>query len=72
MTGVYNKDAGFKIQLAGHADEISLIVVGYNDNGSLCVEKKRCINTRLFVGTKVQLLLPTGVIKGCWVQLLYE
>lgn len=64
MTGVYNKDAGFKIQLAGHADEISLIVVGYNDNGSLCVEKNGGINTRLFVGTKVQLLLPTGVIKG--------
>lgn len=64
LTGVYQKDANFKIQLAGHADEISLIVMGYNDDGSLCVGKNGGISPKLYVGAKVQLLLPTGIIKG--------
>ena len=64
LTGVYNRQATFHIQLAAHADEISLIVTGYNSDGSLQVEKNGGISTKLYIGTKVQILTDTGVIKG--------
>lgn len=64
MTAIYNKDGAFKILLAGHADEISLIVTGYNDDGSLSVAKNGGVRLHLYVGARVRLLLPTGVIKG--------
>lgn len=64
LTGICQKEASFRIQLAAHADEISLIVTGYNSDGSLQVEKNGGINPKLYVGTKVQILTPNGVIKG--------
>lgn len=64
LTGIYQKNADFKIQLAGHADEISLIVVGYNDDGSLQVGRNGGVYPKLYVGSKVQILTPNGVIKG--------
>lgn len=64
LTGVYQKDAPFRIQLAGHADEISLIVTGYNDDGSLEVDRNGGIYPKLYVGSKVQILTPEGIVKG--------
>lgn len=64
LTGVYQKDASFKIQLAGHADEISLIVTGHNDDGSLEVGRNGGIYPKLYVGSKVQILTPEGIVKG--------
>lgn len=64
LTGIYNKKATFKIQLAAHADEISLIVNGYNSDGSLQVDTNGGIRTKLYIGTKVQILTENGVVKG--------
>lgn len=65
LTGVYQKEAPFKIQLAAHADEISLIVTGHNADGTLEVEKNGGIRPKLYVGTKVQILTPDGrLVKG--------
>lgn len=64
LTGIYQKDAGFKIQLAGHADEISLIVTGCNDDGSLQVGRNGGVYPKLYIGSKVQILTPQGIING--------
>lgn len=64
LTGISNKDATFKVLLAGHSDEISLIVSGYNNDGSLTVSKNGGIRPRLYAGTKVQILTNDGVVKG--------
>lgn len=65
LTAIHNKDADFKIQLAAHADEISLVVNGYNSDGSLTVDRNGGIKNKLYIGTKVQILTPDGgVIKG--------
>lgn len=64
LTGVINPEASFKIQLAGHADEISLVVTGYNSDGSLQVDRNGGIRPKLYVGSKVQILTPGGILKG--------
>ncbi len=64
LTGVVNADADFKIQLAGHADEISLIVTGHNSDGTLTVDRNGGIRPKLYIGTKVQILTPNGIVKG--------
>lgn len=64
LTGIYRKDAPFKIQLAAHADEISLIVTGYNADGSLQVERNGGVRPKLYIGTKVRVLTPQGIVKG--------
>lgn len=64
LIGVLNKDAQFKIMLVGHADEISLIVTGHNNDGTLEVESNGGIRARLYVGTKVQILTPKNIYKG--------
>lgn len=64
LTGIYNKKAPFKIQLAAHADEISLVVNGYNSDGSLQVDTNGGVRTKLYIGTKVQILTENSVLKG--------
>ncbi len=64
LTGVINPDADFRIQLAGHGDEISLVVTGYNSDGSLTVDRNGGIRAKLYVGSKVQILTPDGIRKG--------
>ncbi len=64
LTGVINPDADFKIQLAGHADEISLIVTGYNSDGSLQVDSNGGIRPKLYMGSQVQILTPNGILKA--------
>lgn len=64
LTGIYRSDASFKIQLAAHADEISLIVTGYNADGSLQVERNGGVRPKLYIGTKVRVLTPDGIVKG--------
>ncbi len=64
LTGIQNPEATFKIQLAGHADEISLIVTGYNNDGTLQVEANGGIRPKLYIGTKVQILTPSGLLKA--------
>ena len=62
MTAVYNKNSKFKVMLAAHADEISLIVTGYNSDGSLTVDRNGGIRTKLYVGTKVRVITKEGKI----------
>lgn len=64
LTGYANPGADFKILLAGHADEISLVVNGYNENGSLQVEKNGGVRLCLYVGCKVRIITENGIVNG--------
>lgn len=56
LTAIYNENEQFSIELAAHADEISLIVDGYLSTGLLHVAKNGGIRPRLYVGCKVRIL----------------
>ncbi len=60
VTAVYNKDAKFKVMLAAHIDEISLIVNGYNNDGTLTVDRNGGIKTKLYAGSKVRIIKADG------------
>ncbi len=64
LTAIYNKDVPFKVCLMAHADEISLIVTGYNNDGSLTVDRNGGISPKLYVGCKVRIITPDKVING--------
>ncbi len=64
LTSVYNPNADFKLMIAAHADEISLVVNGYNSNGSLTVGRNGDISPKLYVGTKVRIITKEGIIHG--------
>lgn len=64
VTTVYNKDSDFKIGLMAHSDEISLIVNGYNHDGSLTVTNNGGIKARLYVGCKVRIVCNDKIFKG--------
>lgn len=65
LSAIYNKDSAFSIMLAAHADEISLIIDGYNSDGTLHVAKNGGIRTKLYVGCKVRVLtLNNEVLYG--------
>lgn len=53
LTAIYNETSDFKVMLIAHADEISLVVNGYNSDGSLRVDKNGGIRTKLYVGQRV-------------------
>lgn len=56
MTAIYNEKSDFKVMLIAHADEISLVVNGYNGDGSLRVDKNGGIRTKLYVGQRVVII----------------
>src|SRR5699024_11998115 len=64
--GVLNPDAPFKVLLAGHCDEIALVINRIDDTGFLHFEKMGGINPKAAVGMKVTILgfnnQATGVI----------
>ena len=62
VTAVYNKDSKFKVMLAAHSDEISLIVTGYNADGSLTVDRNGGVRTKLYIGCKVRVVTRDGNI----------
>lgn len=64
LIGIYKKDADFKIMLAAHADEISLIVTGHNSDGTLEVQKNGGIKPKLYAGSHVRILTPEGIVGG--------
>lgn len=62
---VINKDADFKVMLAGHCDEIGFLVRRIDENGFIYVEKLGGISQKPAIGMKVQILGKkpiTGVI----------
>ncbi|WP_186576432.1 M20/M25/M40 family metallo-hydrolase [Aquibacillus kalidii] len=62
--GVLNKDAEFKILLAGHCDEIALVVNRIDEQGFLHFDKMGGINPKAAVGMKVNVLGTHQQIKG--------
>ncbi|HLS09686.1 MAG TPA: M20/M25/M40 family metallo-hydrolase [Lentibacillus sp.] len=66
VIGVLNPDAPFKVLLAGHCDEIALVINRIDDNGFLHFDKMGGINPKAAVGMKVTILgfsdQVTGVI----------
>lgn len=64
LTAIHNAQAPFRVMIAAHADEISLIVSGYNGDGSLQVMQNGGVRPKLYVGAKVRVLAPGGVIYG--------
>lgn len=64
LTAIHNESAPFRVMLAAHADEISLVVAGYHDDGSLQVMKNGGVRTKLYIGCKVRVLTPNGVVYG--------
>lgn len=64
LTGIYNKDLDFKVMLMAHADEIGLVVTGYNPDGSLQVEKNGGIKPSLYIGQRVSIICDDVVYNG--------
>src|SRR5690625_1453479 len=53
--GVLNKDADFKILLAGHIDEIALVVNRIDDDGFIYFDEVGRVNQKAAVGMKVRI-----------------
>lgn len=64
VTAAVNPSAPFKVLLAGHADEIGLMVTAVGSDGSLMVTKIGGIYTTAYPGHKVRIYTKKGVIYG--------
>lgn len=64
VTAAVNPDAAFKVLLAGHADEIGLMVSAIGSDGTLMVRKIGGILTTTYPGHKVRVYTKNGVIYG--------
>ena len=62
--GILNPDAPFKVLLAGHCDEIGLVINRIDDKGFLYFDKMGGINPKAAVGMKVIILGYQKEIKG--------
>ena len=64
VTAAVNPDAQFKVLLAGHADEIGLMVSAVGNDGTLMVTKIGGIYPTTYPGHKVRIYTKNGVIYG--------
>ena len=64
VTAAVNPDAGFKVLLAGHADEIGLMVSAVGSDGTLMCHKIGGIYVSTYPGHKVRVYTKNGVIYG--------
>lgn len=62
--GILNPDADFKILLAGHCDEIALVVNRIDENGFLHFDKMGGINPKAAVGMRVQAIGRNSSVTG--------
>src|SRR5690625_1379000 len=62
--GILNPEASFKVLLAGHCDEIGLVINRIDDNGFLHFEKIGGINPKAAVGMKVTVLGYNKTVLG--------
>lgn len=62
--GIVNPDAPFKVLLAGHCDEIALVINRIDDNGFLHFDKMGGINPKAAVGMKVTVLGHNNKVTG--------
>ena len=64
VIGILNPDAPFKVLLAGHADEIALVINRIDENGFLHFDKMGGINPKAAVGMRVEVLGFAGTVTG--------
>ncbi|MBO6157985.1 MAG: M20/M25/M40 family metallo-hydrolase [Firmicutes bacterium] len=64
VTAAVNPSASFKVLLAGHADEIGLMVTAVGSDGTLMVTRIGGIYTGTYPGHKVRIYTKNGVIYG--------
>ena len=64
VTAALNPEAPFKVLLAGHADEIGLMVTAVASDGTLMVTNIGGIYTTTYPGHKVRVYTEDGVIYG--------
>ena len=64
VTAIVNPDSEFKVLLAGHADEIGLMVSAISSDGMLMVKKIGGIYTTTYPGHKVRIYTKNGIIYG--------
>ena len=64
VTAIVNPDAQFKVLLAGHADEIGLMVSAVGNDGMLMVTKIGGIYTTTYPGHKVRIHTKNGILYG--------
>ena len=64
VTGILNPDSGFKILLAGHMDEIGLMVTAHTEEGFLRAAKVVGITPRMYLGQKVRIDTGKELIYG--------
>lgn len=65
LINIINPNSNIKVLLAAHIDEISLVVDGYNSNGTLKVSANGGIRASIYLGTHVDILVSDNqVIHG--------
>ena len=64
MIKIINPNSEIKVLLAAHADEISLIVDGYNSNGTLKVSANGGISASVYLGSHVDVVVDDKVYAG--------
>ena len=64
LVNVINKDSEYKVLLAAHIDEISLIVDGYNSNGTLKVSGNGGVSASIYLGSQVNVITDEGDYNG--------
>ena len=64
VTAAVNPDAQFKVLLAGHADEIGLMITAVGSDGMLMARKIGGIYTTTYPGHKVRIYTKNGIIYG--------
>ena len=64
VTAALNPSASFKVLLAGHADEIGLMVTAVGSDGTLMVTNIGGIYTTTYPGHKVRVHTKNGIIYG--------
>ncbi|MBQ9827286.1 MAG: M20/M25/M40 family metallo-hydrolase [Lachnospiraceae bacterium] len=64
VTAAINTTADFKVMLAGHADEIGLMVTAVGSDGALMVTDIGYVYTNTYPGHKVRIYTKNGIIYG--------
>ena len=68
VTACVNPDAGFKVLMAGHTDEIGLMVTAVGEDGMLKVTNIGGVYATCFPGHKVRVHTKNGIIYGAVVN----
>ena len=64
VTGILNPDSSFKILLAGHIDEIGLMVTDHTEEGFLRAARVGGITPRMYLGQKVRIDTGKDLVYG--------